>query len=518
MKIAMIVAITAVAAGTGIVVVQKTSAADGKSGALPGSPSFLPTPENPIGWRGDGTGHYPGATKPPTQWAFSTNGVSKNISYMAPLYGYSPALPIIVGQKIFVTTYCDLVCLDKNTGKVLWAKCCNLFKTLGAEEVKKLGLEKHKQEMEKHETILDAWAKNPKEPPAQGPSVWHLDQALRKADKKYECGGGWGACCPAAATPTSDGKFVWVFLSETGSVCCYDLDGKLKWARFYNSGGCEHNVSSSPLLVGDRLILYGGGVCYGIDKIKGDMLWKTAPNGGKPYASPVAGKIGNTKVAVLASGAIINPADGATVVAPGEVKHDGECASAVVNGDLYHIISRTGYTAMRLPGGMPNGSPANIVFRIGPIELRPPEGTNPYYPYPVASPVAGGGIVYFTHNGASDYYKEKNTVLFAVDEKTGKLLYRKELTDLKPRTSYDTFGGGQTASLTVAGKYLYVMDNVGITIVVEVGKAYKQVAVNSIKNKISRWGMENELTISTPIFEGSKMYYRAYDNLYCIGE
>ena len=36
-------------------------------GLLPGSPKFLPTAEHPQGWRGDGTGQYPGAT-PPLSW------------------------------------------------------------------------------------------------------------------------------------------------------------------------------------------------------------------------------------------------------------------------------------------------------------------------------------------------------------------------------------------------------------------------------------------------------------------
>ena len=32
-----------------------------------GSPTFRPTPDRPVGWRGDGSGRYPGAT-PPTTW------------------------------------------------------------------------------------------------------------------------------------------------------------------------------------------------------------------------------------------------------------------------------------------------------------------------------------------------------------------------------------------------------------------------------------------------------------------
>ena len=34
---------------------------------LLGSPAFQPSPEHPIGWRGDGTGHYP-AAEPPVHW------------------------------------------------------------------------------------------------------------------------------------------------------------------------------------------------------------------------------------------------------------------------------------------------------------------------------------------------------------------------------------------------------------------------------------------------------------------
>ncbi len=32
-----------------------------------GSPSYVPSPERPVGWRGDGTGRFP-AADPPTRW------------------------------------------------------------------------------------------------------------------------------------------------------------------------------------------------------------------------------------------------------------------------------------------------------------------------------------------------------------------------------------------------------------------------------------------------------------------
>src|SRR4051812_46128265 len=38
-----------------------------------GSEKFAPSPEQPIGWRGDASGRYPGAT-PPISWERKTNG------------------------------------------------------------------------------------------------------------------------------------------------------------------------------------------------------------------------------------------------------------------------------------------------------------------------------------------------------------------------------------------------------------------------------------------------------------
>src|SRR5689334_16251038 len=38
-----------------------------------GSPDFRPTPQRPVGWRGDWTGRFPGAT-PPRTWSRRTRG------------------------------------------------------------------------------------------------------------------------------------------------------------------------------------------------------------------------------------------------------------------------------------------------------------------------------------------------------------------------------------------------------------------------------------------------------------
>ena len=104
-----------------------------------GSAKFQPSPEQPVGWRGDGTGRYPGAT-PPTSWERKASGdayTTKGIVWMAPLPNIGVSMPIIVGDRIFLTSeVCDLVCLDKQTGRVLWIRSNSEFEGLSDDERK----------------------------------------------------------------------------------------------------------------------------------------------------------------------------------------------------------------------------------------------------------------------------------------------------------------------------------------------------------------------------------------------
>ena len=56
--------------------VAQNAPAKGNDKVPLGSPEFYPSPLRPVGWRGDGTGHFPGAT-PPTTWSRGVNGERK---------------------------------------------------------------------------------------------------------------------------------------------------------------------------------------------------------------------------------------------------------------------------------------------------------------------------------------------------------------------------------------------------------------------------------------------------------
>lgn len=133
-------------AGTG----QQLTAGDA-DGPL-GGPAFVPSPQHPAGWRGDGTGLFPGAT-PPLAWGDGTGwrlveepdgrggkrkvsclvrdaGNVANIRWHTLLPNWSNASPIVVGHRVFVMAEpvdCSplLLCLDSHTGAILWRKEVN---------------------------------------------------------------------------------------------------------------------------------------------------------------------------------------------------------------------------------------------------------------------------------------------------------------------------------------------------------------------------------------------------------
>lgn len=84
-----------------------------------GHPDFHPSPDRPIGWRGDRHGAFPGAT-PVSEWDGNTG---KNIAWKCKLSTPSFSQPIVVGEKVFTCADPNsLICVNVHDGKILWQK------------------------------------------------------------------------------------------------------------------------------------------------------------------------------------------------------------------------------------------------------------------------------------------------------------------------------------------------------------------------------------------------------------
>ncbi len=95
---------------------------------------------------------------------------------------------------------------------------------------------------------------------------------------------------PASPTPVADGQRVYVYFGSYG-LLCYHLDGRLVWQKPLAAPVVEFGASSSPILVGSRLILNCdqdvGSYLLAVDADSGKTQWKTErPGFPRGFGSP----------------------------------------------------------------------------------------------------------------------------------------------------------------------------------------------------------------------------------------
>ena len=459
----------------------------------------------------------------------------KNVRWSTPLPSSGWAMPVIAGDKLFVTSEPnDLICLDKRDGKMLWMRSNPLWYA---------ALEFEKEKLAAPAPI------DPAIPAAEKPGVdvsklleelkpkiaeldklnaacliapdWNKDEARRKlssgitdaitkADRSYRVNIGWGGG-NTGPTPVTDGKQIFAWFGETGVLACFDLEGNRIWTRFEKSGGGEHGVNSSPVLSGDILSVIAGGHWAAFDKHNGKPLWNrkyTHPS----YATQVVARIAGVDVLIAPDGQVLRASDG-ELIAPSVGRFDGECASAVVDGNRFYLYARAGFCIVELPAKAEKGAGTKVIRMIDPKAL---DGV--IEPYPVGSPVFYDGLLYVARSGWGA--GSHDSILYAFDETSTHPVYKQKL-DMEPVIFYGPEGGGVCASLMLSGgskadgsgATLHVMDNRGTWISFKPGREYKQVA----RNKIDQWmrGGAREVTGVTPVLEGKRIYMRGREMLYC---
>jgi len=501
----------------------------GKSASL--SKSAV-SPERPVGWRGDGSGRYPDAN-PPIAWErklVSGGYTTSGILWMAPMPDNGVSSPIIVGDRIFITSEpSDLICLDKKSGQILWIRSNPEFE--GLPESERKAEPEYAQTVAplagelaalngQVATVLNAAMFNPAAARVMEPALKQKRELEKKIQteqagiNKKAFTHNWAQAVfgYAGPTPTSDGTHVCAFFT-TGISVCYDLNGNRKWIARGEGGGSEHGNFASPLLCGNRLIVWANEMrAYDVDT--GKLAWTNPAKGYNTYGSMFRVRVGKELVAGFQWGFFTRVRDGLSIWDQGVFGDSVQ--TPIVEGDF--ILARVGYPknndellgfkAFRIPPSTDSGKlePA-VVYKMnwGDDELPIDKKRNPFDRGYVASPLYVDGLVYQVSQGGG---------LIVNDAVSGEQVYRKVL-PLKPRTEYWNWSGC-AASPTLAGKYIYLMDNQGKTLIIESGRKYKEVATNMLEE--SKDGKDQAQTLASPVFEGNKMYYRTPGFIYCIGK
>jgi outer membrane protein assembly factor BamB len=205
----------------------------------------------PLGFRGDGTGRFPGAT-PPLEWS-----PTKNILWSTKIGPNKYSSPVVADGRIFVVAEpALLVSVDAATGKILW----------------------------------------------------HASNGFADLPEKVEEKPPRGDAGNTTPTPITDGRFVYVVFG-TGIVACYDMAGERRWIKYYGQNGApEYGRAASPALAGEKLLVSLSSL-QALDAKSGNLLWKNKEVL-EQYGTPIVAALGGVEVAVMPTGQIVRISDG----------------------------------------------------------------------------------------------------------------------------------------------------------------------------------------------------------------
>lgn len=187
----------------------------------------------------DGTGALDNCDLPE-----SWDADSKNVAWKVELPGRGPSSPIVVGDKVIVTTadgadleQLHVLCFSAHDGSKLWQR--------------------------------NFWA--------TGRTFCHPQTT------------------PAAPTPVSDGTHVYAFFGSSDLVCL-DLDGNVHWYRGlgheHPKAGNDVGMASSPIIVDETVIVQienqGDSFAAGINAKTGQTRWFLPRSERANWASPIA--------------------------------------------------------------------------------------------------------------------------------------------------------------------------------------------------------------------------------------
>jgi outer membrane protein assembly factor BamB len=446
---------------------------------------------------------------PPTKWQCRISFFpfhetltykEQGFAWITPMPDACYGMPIIVGENLYTLSEPnDLLCLNKQDGRVKWMHANPLWDVLSENERDQVPEGPALIEKLKGQTAKNALS--PSERLERLKTAETLLKNMHKALPKYKIPFGWGGgnCAP---TPVTDGTHLFCWLGETGILSKYTLEGKREWIRFHHSGnGGEHGVNASPILIGDRLVVIGGKCVIAFDKKSGDELWRS-PYRGPCYSSLGHCRVGEVDFVICGTGEVLRVDTGGLTSKP-IGRHDGECASPIVVGKRFYLVSRGGFACAEIKPDFT----VETVYNILPKTLDPDCEI-----YCVGSPVFHEGIVYFVRSGWG--FGPNVPKLYALNADTGAVLYRQSL-DFDSGIFYHPKGAGVSGSLCLAGNAIYVNDNRGTTIVFEPGPTYRQLALNPIEH-LFELDNRQEVTNSTLVFEGSRIYFRGQENMYCM--
>lgn len=409
-------------------------------------------------WRGPQADGIARDSNPPISWASD-----RNVKWKVAIDGAGSSTPIVWGDRLFLLT-----CVD--TGKV--------------------------------DASLPKPADQPKRPfGIKFPNTVHDFQVIclnrrtgdeiwrRSAVKKIPHEGHHGDNNFASASPTTDGKRLYVWFGMAG-MFCYDLDGQLLWKRDFENVSVRKSFAeaSSPVIHRDRLIINrdheGQSYIAVLDAGTGKDVWRKDRDEPSTWATPlVLEHAGRVQLITNGSNRVrsYDLKDGSIIWECGGQVHN-VTPSPVTDGE--HVFCMSGYqgsSAMAIPLNS-----RGDITGTDRITWSLKRGT-PYVP----SPLLYDGLLYFNQSN--------NAILSCVAAESGATVIE--------RTRMPGISRVYASPVAAAGRIYYVGRS-GSTLVFERGRDFKVLATNDL----------NEPVDAAPAIVGDEIFLRSNRHLFCIAK
>jgi outer membrane protein assembly factor BamB len=410
----------------------------------------------------NGTGVSPDSEPTPTRWS-----ESENLKWKTPLPGEGVSSPIVVGDRVFVTTYSGygfedgeqrdlkrhLVCVDRRTGTIAWEKS--------------------------FDAVL------PEDPYA---------------------GAGVPSHGYASHSPVSDGQRVYVFFGKSG-VKAFDLEGNQLWEQGVglDSDPMGWGSASSPIIVDGMVVVTAGPERRGIVALNcetGTEVWSSeADSLGSVWGTPAVAELPNGQKEIVIGAPYeiwgLNPKNGKVrwyCEASGEQSFN---TSVVVHNDMVYAVEGRGGASIAVKAGGRNDVSTSQVLWSGRDANR------------FGTPLYVNERLYYVANGTVN----------CLDATTGTKLFQARLqrsggNDREQRGpgrfgGFGGPGGSDYSSPVAAGDTIYYVSSNGDTHVFKASEAFELIAVNQVTP-------DAEVFAATPAISQGELFLRSNKHLYCI--
>ena len=411
------------------------------------------------GPRGDGISE---AENIPLKWS-----MDENIAWKTPIPGKGWSSPVLVNEKIWLTTARSrFLSEEEKNARLKDATPFNRNNSNLASQVKLEAIEVDYAtgEMLRQVDLFDV--------PDPGPV--HLTNSY------------------ASPTPVVEGKFLYCYFGTYGTCCIDTQTAEVLWTNTENA--LEYNVGpgSSPLLVDDLLILTCDGVneqyLTALDKRTGKSVWKTPRppyriedgDQRKAYSTPILVEINDQRQVIVPGAQWVCAYDPATGEELWRVDHGRGFSN--VPRPVYHdgiVYICTGFNRPELwairTDGQGDVSESHVVWRANRQVPTTP------------SPVLVDGKLYMVSDRG---------VATCLDKVTGETVWTSRM------------GGNYSASPTFVDGRIYFCNEAGVTTVLKPGDEYEVLAENDLGERI----------MASPMFLDKNIVIRTAEHLYRIRE